>query len=161
MNKQVIVNIATQELTVLESDKPLFKCPASTAANGPGNKLGSYCTPLGKHVIRAKIGAGLPIGAVLKGRRWTGEICDADSYRQDPDRDWILTRVLWLSGCQPGYNRFGDVDTMKRYVYIHGTPDAVDLTKPKSRGCVRVANQDVLKLFDMLPPATPVVITES
>ncbi len=159
MTKQVIISIAKQQLLVLDAGCEVFKCPASTAANGPGNRINSFCTPLGKHIIRAKIGKDLPAGAVLKGRRWTGELCTKDGYLQDPDKDWILTRILWLSGCEPGYNRFGDVDTMKRYVYIHGTPDQVDLTKPRSHGCVRVANADIIKLFDLLPPGTPVTIT--
>lgn len=159
MTKQVIISIAKQQLLVLDDGHEVFKCPASTAANGPGNRINSFCTPLGKHIIRAKIGKDLPAGAVLKGRRWTGELCTKESYLQEPDKDWILTRILWLSGCEPGYNRFGDVDTMKRYVYIHGTPDQVDLTKPRSHGCVRVANADIIKLFDLLPPGTPVTIT--
>lgn len=158
MVKQVIINITKQELLVEDDGKEIFKCPASTAANGPGNKLNSFCTPLGKHIIRAKIGKGLPAGAVFKGRRWTGELCDKGSYLKEPDKDWILTRILWLSGCEPGHNRFGDVDTMKRYIYIHGSPDEVDLTKPQSQGCVRVSNENVIKLFDILPVATAVNI---
>lgn len=159
MGKQVIINLAKQELRVLDGGSPYFNCSASTATNGPGNRLNSFCTPLGKHIIRAKIGADLPSGAVLKGRRWTGEICTHANYLSAPDKDWILTRILWLSGCQPGYNRLGEVDTMQRYIYIHGSPAEVDLTQPNSHGCVRVSNADVIKLFEMLPIATPVTIT--
>ncbi|MBE8183120.1 MAG: L,D-transpeptidase [Candidatus Portiera sp.] len=158
MVKQVIINLAKQELCVLDADELYFKCQASTAAKGPGNRINSFCTPLGKHIIRAKIGDGLPIGSVLKGRRATGKLCTKDSYLREPDKDWILTRILWLSGCQPGYNRLGEVDTMQRYIYIHGSPNEVDLTQPQSQGCVRVANDDVIKLFDLLPVATPVEI---
>ena len=158
MPKQISINIALQDLSVLSDGKLIYHCQASTAANGAGNKMNSFCTPLGEHVIRAKIGANLPAGAVLVGRRWTGEICDAELYNKSPERDWILTRILWLSGCQAGYNRFGEVDTMKRYIYIHGSPAQVDLSVPNSRGCIRVSNEDVIALFDMLDAGTSVNI---
>lgn len=158
MTKQVIVNIANQTLYVLSNGKQLYNCQVSTAAKGVGNKINSFCTPLGKHIIRAKIGANLPIGAVFKGRRWNKEVCTAELYNKFPGRDWILTRILWLSGCEFGYNRLGDVDTMKRYIYIHGSPPEANLEIPNSRGCIRVSNQDAILLFDMLEVRTMVNI---
>lgn len=158
MEKRVIITIAKQKLAVVQDGNRLFRCNASTALKGPGNEMNSFCTPLGKHIIRAKIGADLPEGAVLKGRRWTKEICDAKVYKADPERDWILTRILWLSGCELGHNRLREVDTMRRYIYIHGAPDTIDLTKPESSGCIRVSNQDIIKLFNLLPVGTPVEI---
>ena len=158
MSAETLINVARQTLTVRRDGKDLFECRISSAANGTGNKLNSFCTPLGKHIIRAKVGEGLPAGAVLRGRRWTGDICDENAYNSDPDRDWILTRILWLSGCELGHNRLGDVDTMKRYIYIHGAPQQVDLGKPQSRGCIRVSNEDVLRLFELLPVQSPVNI---
>jgi lipoprotein-anchoring transpeptidase ErfK/SrfK len=130
----------------------------STAKNGPREKNGSFCTPRGSHIVRAKIGAGQPLGAVFVRRRATGEVWTAALHEQYPGRDWILTRILWLSGCEPGRNRLGDVDTMRRYIYIHGSPDTAEMGKPGSIGCIRMRNRDIVELFDRVPPYTPVQI---
>ena len=119
---------------------------------------GSYCTPLGAHIIRAKIGAGLPENTVFVGRRPTGELYTPELSEQFPKRDWILTRILWLSGCEVGFNRLGDVDTMRRYIYIHGSPDSVHMGEPGSIGCIRMRNADIVELFDLVPAGTPVNI---
>ncbi|MCB1977403.1 MAG: L,D-transpeptidase, partial [Nitrosomonas sp.] len=131
----------------------------SSARNGTGQQQGSFRTPLGRHIIRAKIGAGQPVNTVFIRRRPTGEIYTPELGRQFPKRDWILTRILWLSGCEPGYNRLGPVDTMRRYIYIHGTPDSVEMGKPGSIGCIRVANHDLLTLFEKVPVGTEVDIS--
>jgi lipoprotein-anchoring transpeptidase ErfK/SrfK len=120
----------------------------SSSRHGAGERNGSFCTPRGRHVIRAKIGAGQPVNTVFVRRRPTGEIYDADLAAQHPGRDWILTRILWLSGCEVGFNRLGNVDTMRRYIYIHGTPDGVVLGQPGSIGCIRMNNNDLLDLFE-------------
>ena len=130
----------------------------STSSRGPGEKNGSLCTPRGRHIVRAKIGAGQPLGAVFARRRPTGEVWTPALHAKYPGRDWILTRILWLSGCEPGRNRLGDVDTMRRYIYIHGTPDSAELGKPGSIGCIRMRNKDVAELFELVPPYTPVEI---
>jgi lipoprotein-anchoring transpeptidase ErfK/SrfK len=130
----------------------------STSKRGPGEKNGSLCTPRGRHIVRAKIGAGLPLGAVFVRRRPTGEVWTPGLHAQYPGRDWILTRILWLSGCEPGRNRLGDVDTMRRYIYIHGTPDTAEMGKPGSIGCIRMRNRDVAELFDLVPAYTPVEV---
>lgn len=132
----------------------------STAVNGAGEREGSHCTPRGRHRIRARIGAGATIGAVFKGRRPTGEVYSKALAASHPRRDWILTRILWLCGCQPGINRFGAVDTMRRYIYIHGAPDNARMGYPGSIGCVRMRNADVVDLFDRVPAGTPVMIHE-
>ena len=132
--------------------------PVSTAANGPGEQEGSECTPRGNHVIRAKIGAGVASGAVFVARRPTGERYTPALGAAHPDRDWILTRILWLSGVEPGRNRLGRVDTMRRYIYIHGCPDDVDIATPGSHGCIRMRNEDVIDLFDRVEAGTRVVI---
>ena len=132
--------------------------PVSTAANGPGELEGSECTPRGRHVIRARIGAGAAPGTVFVGRRPTGERYTPALRAAYPDRDWILTRILWLSGTEPGRNRLGRVDTMRRYIYIHGCPDDVDMTTPGSHGCIRMRNDDVIDLFDRVEAGTKVVI---
>ena len=132
--------------------------PVSTAANGPGEREGSECTPRGRHVIRAKIGAGAAPGTVFVGRRPTGECYTAALGAAHPGRDWILTRILWLSGTEPGRNRLGRVDTMRRYIYVHGCPDDVDITTPGSHGCIRMRNDDVVDLFDRVDVGTRVLI---
>jgi L,D-transpeptidase YbiS len=132
--------------------------PVSTAKNGLGEKNGSFCTPRGRHIVRAKIGAGQPMNAVFVRRRPTGEVWTPELHARYPGRDWMLTRILWLSGKQPGFNRLGDVDTMRRVIYIHGTHDFAELGKPGSHGCIRMKNEDIAELFDLVPPYTPVEI---
>lgn len=158
MTLRIEVGIPEQRLDLLDGDTRIRSYAVSTAANGPGEHAGSYCTPRGRHRIRAKIGAGLQPGSVLRGRRPTGEVCDAAAWHAAPDRDWILTRILWLCGEEPGFNRGGEVDTFRRYVYIHGTPDEVVLGRPGSRGCIRMRNRDVMEIFDLVTAGTPVLI---
>ncbi|HZQ74515.1 MAG TPA: L,D-transpeptidase [Burkholderiales bacterium] len=130
----------------------------STAKRGAGEKNGSLCTPRGRHLVRAKIGAGQPLNTVFVRRRPTGEVWTPELHARYPGRDWILTRILWLSGCEPGRNRLGDVDTMRRYIYIHGSPDIAEMGKPGSIGCVRMRNADIVELFERVPPYTAVDI---
>jgi len=125
-----------------------------------GERYGSYCTPRGKHIVRAKIGANLPINTVFVERRPTGEIYGPELAGRFPGRDWILTRILWLSGCEPGFNRMGRVDTMRRAIYIHGSPDHAEMGKPGSHGCIRMRNADVIELFNLVPIRTLVEISE-
>jgi lipoprotein-anchoring transpeptidase ErfK/SrfK len=134
--------------------------PVSTSKRGLGEKNGSLRTPRGRHIVRAKIGAGQPLGAVFVRRRPTGEVWTPELHAQYPGRDWILTRILWLSGCEPGRNRLGDVDTMRRYIYIHGSPDSAEMGTPGSIGCIRMRNRDIAELFELVPPYTAVDIKE-
>lgn len=157
----IYVNIADQILVYRRGMQVLFECAVSTAANGAGEYNGSECTPRGWHYVRARIGEGQAVNTVFTGRRPTGEIYSAGMRQQFPQRDWILTRILWLSGLEPGFNRLGPVDTMRRYIYIHGCPDEDDFTRPSSHGCIKLHNPDMLALFDRVSVGTPVLITES
>lgn len=157
---RIEIDLARQRLTLLRPGLPSRAWTVSTARKGPGERQGSEQTPRGRHVVRARIGAGLPQGAVLVGRRPTGETWSPALAREQPGRDWILTRILWLSGLEPGRNRLGEVDTMRRYIYIHGTPDLEPLGTPASHGCIRMRNADVIELFDLVPVGTEVLITE-
>jgi L,D-transpeptidase YbiS len=157
---KIKVNITAQTLELLDnSGDTLRRYPVSTALHGAGEEANSNCTPRGNHVIRAKIGAGQPANTVFVRRRPTGEIYTPQLGAQYPGRDWILTRILWLSGCEPGYNRLGACDTMQRYIYIHGTPDEREMGKPASHGCVSMRNADLLELFELVSAGTMVHIS--
>jgi L,D-transpeptidase YbiS len=155
---KIEVSLANQSLRLLDGERCLRQYSVSTARNGAGERAGSNCTPRGRHVVRAKIGQDAAVNTVFVGRRPTGEIYSAALAAQFPDRDWILTRILWLSGCEPGFNRLGNVDTMRRYIYIHGSPDATRMGAPGSIGCIRMRNADIVELFELVPPRTPVAI---
>lgn len=158
----ILINIARQSLELKDgSGKTLRSYAVSTAKNGAGERNGSFCTPRGHHIVRAKIGSGAPLNTVFVGRRPSGERYTPQLGAQFPERDWILTRILWLSGCEPGFNRLGDVDTMRRYIYIHGSPDSVAMGAPGSIGCIRMRNNDIVELFGLVEPGTPVRIVES
>jgi lipoprotein-anchoring transpeptidase ErfK/SrfK len=156
---RIAVSIPDQTLDVFgDDDQHVRRYLVSTAAKGAGEQNGSYCTPRGRHLIRAKVGAGATANTVFVRRRPTGEIWTPALAAAFPGRDWILTRILWLSGCEPSRNRLGCVDTMRRYIYIHGSPDTVPMGTPGSIGCIRMRNDDIVELFDLVPAYTPVEI---
>lgn len=155
------IDLGRQRLSLFGDDGACIRrYPVSTALNGPGERQDSGCTPRGRHVVRARIGAGAPSGAVFRGRRPTGEIWTPEFALAHPGRDWILSRILWLSGCEPGWNRLGRVDSMRRYIYIHGTGDDQPMGVARSHGCVRMRNRDVIELFDLVPVGVVVLIEE-
>lgn len=154
------VALDTQTLQLFEGDRLVHRYSVSTALKGAGEEQGSQCTPRGLHYIRACIGPGLPLGAVLVGRRPTGEIYTPALAARFPQRDWILTRILWLCGLEPGRNRLGSVDSMRRFIYIHGTPDEQPMGVPASHGCIRMRNRDVAELFARVSAGVQVLIQE-
>lgn len=158
MIRRVVVDLAGQTLRLLENDAVAHEYLVSTSKHGAGELIDSYRTPRGRHVVRAKIGAGCPLGTVFVGRRPTGEVYSDTLARAHPERDWILTRILWLCGTEPGRNRFGAVDTMRRYIYIHGTPATDRMGVPGSIGCIRMRNVEIAALFDLVEPGTVVEI---
>ncbi len=158
---RIRVSIPAQSLELREDDGRLLRrYPVSTAKNGAGEQRGSNRTPRGRHIVRAKIGAAQPENTVFVRRRPTGESWSPEFAAANPGRDWILTRILWLSGSEPGVNRGGEVDTMRRYIYLHGSPDAAEMGVPGSIGCVRMRNRDIVELFELVPAYTPVDIVE-
>ena len=157
---RIEISIPEQSLALIDNGRELRRYVVSTSRNGPGERQGSFCTPRGEHTVRAKIGAGQPLNTVFVRRRPSGEIWTRELAERFPGRDWILTRILWLSGCEPGRNRMGEVDTMRRYIYIHGSPDAIEMGKPRSIGCIRMRNRDILELFELVPARTQVSIAE-
>ena len=156
---RIEVNVPSQTLIVHDPrGQEIMRFRVATARNGVGERLGSEQTPRGEHYIRAKIGAGQPANAVFISRRPTGETYSPALRTAFPERDWILTRILWLCGLERGKNRLGKVDTMRRYIYIHGCPDDDPMGSPSSRGCVKMRNGDIIRLFDRVPVGTRVTI---
>lgn len=161
MSKHIIVSISQQTLSLYSDNSLVKRYVISTALNGTGEENNSGKTPRGKHIIRAKIGEGAPSKAVFVGRRFTGEIYSPELESQFPERDWILSRILWLSGTEVGFNRSGNVDSMRRYIYIHGTNEESRLGTACSHGCIRMANQDVIELFDLVEPGISIEINKA
>lgn len=157
---RIDIDLTRQTLQLRDGDRVVADYVVSTGGNGIGEINGSGCTPRGRHIVRAKIGAGVPAGSVMVRRRPTGEIWTPELHEKFPKRDWILTRILWLSGTELGRNRLGCVDTFRRYIYLHGTPDITRLGVPGSKGCVRMRNADIIELFDRIPVGTKVNIHE-
>ena len=156
---RILISVPQQSLELYGDDGKLLKrYSVSTSRYGVGEINGSNKTPRGRHIVRAKIGAGQPANTVFRGRRPTGEIWSPELGDKHPGRDWMLTRLLWLSGREPGFNRLGKVDSMRRYIYIHGSPDTAEMGKPGSIGCIRMRNADVIELFDLTPVGTIVDI---
>ena len=159
---RIRISLPNQRLALLDDGgKLLFSYAVSTSKNGSGELKDSFCTPRGRHIIRAKIGAGAAENTVFVGRRPTGEFYTAELGARHPGRDWMLTRILWLSGCERGFNRLGKVDTMQRFIYIHGSPDSAAMGEPGSIGCIRMRNREIVELFDAVAPGTPVEILDS
>ena len=154
------INPASQVMTLVKADGNTQSWKVSTSKHGLGQKQGSFQTPTGLHYVRAKIGDGLTVGSVLKGRRATGQIISSVD-EIDVSKDWITTRILWLCGLEKGHNRGGDVDSMARYIYIHGTPFVDQLGTPASIGCIRMADNDVIELFDQVDAGITVNIVGS
>ncbi len=155
------VNLTSQTLTLMSGETMVKQYPVSTAKNGPGETLDSECTPTGKHIIAEKIGAGCEVNTVFVGRKPTGEKYNLKMKQEGPDRDWILTRILWLSGSEPGVNQGGNVDSYNRYIYIHGSPDDVKMGAPGSRGCIRMRNSNIVELFNKVEAGIELMIFES
>jgi len=158
VTKRIRVSLSGQRLWLEEGGRVFGDWPVSTAANGPGEGNGSGCTPRGRHRVRLRIGADCPLNAVFVGRRFTGEIYSPELAAAHPGRDWILTRILWLGGTESGRNRGGDCDTLRRFIYIHGTPDTEPMGVPASHGCIRMRNADLVALFEAVTVGTPVDI---
>ena len=160
MKSLIVVNLENQRLQLHKDNVVVMDVAIATAKNGPGEQRGSECTPRGWHQVRAMIGGDAEPNTVFVGRRRTGELYSPKLRQAFPDRDWILTRILWLSGLEPGKNRLGSVDTMQRYIYIHGCPDDDVMGIPSSHGCVKMRNADVIALYDAVSPGVRVFITE-
>ncbi|MBX7256228.1 MAG: L,D-transpeptidase [Candidatus Hydrogenedentes bacterium] len=154
----VWVSVDEQMLRVIDGDAIVWQVSCATATRGTGSKKDSLKTPLGWHSIKRKIGAGAPWGQVFRSAKAVNEIWKpGDSTKED----LVLTRLLWLTGEEPGKNKGGDVDSFDRCIYIHGTNDEERIGTPSSHGCIRLRNDDVIVFFDMIPEGTMVLITEN
>ena len=160
MTINIKISVSRQQLELYDDAELLCSYTIATAKNGVGEIKGSEKTPRGRHKIRAKIGQGAAADTVFVGRRPTGEIFAPGMREQFPRRDWILTRIMWLSGLEPSFNRLGQVDTMRRYIYIHGCPDEDKMGIPSSHGCIKMRNSEIIELFDRVPVGACVLIEE-
>ena len=160
MSYEILVDIPSQRLFLKKANEITKVYEVSTAKNGAGEEYGSEKTPRGWHIVRAKIGQGMPANTVFVSRRPTQEMYSDDLLKKYPGRDWILTRIFWLSGLEKGKNRLGKCDTMRRYIYIHGSPDSKPMGIPSSKGCVNMRNCDIIELFDLVPVGTKVLIRD-
>lgn len=160
MDQVIDIDISEQRLRLKQGERTLLDAPVSTGLKGAGEIMDSECTPRGWHVVCEKIGDGAPMNTVFVGRRPTGELYSPDLRQEHPDRDWILTRILWLSGTESGRNYQGNVDSRERYIYIHGCPADVGIGAPGSRGCIRMRNEQIMELFNQVQVGTRVYIHE-
>lgn len=156
--RRIVIHLSGQRLDLFEAEKCIRSYSVSTAKNGAGQGAGTERTPLGRHVIQSKIGTGCAENTVFVGRKPTGELYSPDLAQAEPDRDWVLTRVLWLSGTEEGFNLGGDTDTHSRFIYVHGCPDSEPMGIPLSHGCIRMHNADVIELYDLVEPGNQVHI---
>ncbi len=159
-NQYVIIDISDQILFLFENDTCILKFPISSSKYGIGNQSGSNKTPLGLHSIARKIGAKVPFGGIIKGRKFTREIAEIYTNETDTPKDVITSRILWLKGLEEGINKGDKIDSYNRYIYIHGTNEEGLIGKPSSHGCIRMKNSDVIKLFNMVSINMPVYISE-
>lgn len=150
MTSHIEISLQEQKLWLKNGDQILHEFSISTAKNGAGELMGSECTPQGLHEVAEKIGEDVPVNTVFVGRQMTGEIYTLELRDTNPERDWILTRILRLKGCEPGKNKGGQCDTYDRFIYIHGTPDDVEMGSPGSNGCIRMRNKDVILLYSQV-----------
>jgi L,D-transpeptidase YbiS len=160
LERTIRIELDRQMLSLYLGKELVKSYSISTSKDGPGEEFGSGCTPRGRHRIKIKIGDGLPENSVFVGRRPTGEIYTPELAENNPDRDWILTRIIWLTGLEPGCNRGGGNDTLRRFIYIHGCPDSEPMGTPASHGCIRMRNRDLLELFGQVDTDTLVEIVE-
>lgn len=154
----IVVDVSMQKLSLYEGLKELHSYSISTSAYGTGSQAGSMKTPLGLHRVKRKIGARAATGTIFKGRVDTGRIARIHLEPEHTGDDFVTSRILWLDGMEPGENSGGDVDSYRRYIYIHGTHEEGLIGQPASHGCIRMRNADVIELFDLVPEKTPVWI---
>ncbi len=160
MDQVIDIDISKQRLKLRAGERTLLDAPVSTGLRGAGEVMDSERTPRGWHVVCEKIGEGAPMNTVFVGRRPTGELYTPELREKHPGRDWILTRILWLSGTETGRNLNGNVDSRERYIYIHGCPADVGVGAPGSRGCIRMRNEQIIELFNRVKVGTRVYIHE-
>ena len=156
--KRIVIDTATQRLTLYQDGRPVCCYPCSTSRYGTGGAQGSNRTPLGRHVIAEKYGQDVPLGGVFSSRRYTGQIVPPNRTAIPSGQDLITTRILRLRGLEEGVNRGGTVDSYRRYIYIHGTPEEGLVGTPASHGCIRMTNAGIAELYALVDTGTEVEI---
>ena len=157
-NNEIIVDISEQRLYLYNNDNLVQSFPVSTSKYGEGQIENSFKTPLGLHEIKEKIGAKAPINTIFTARENTNKIAEIQINPNDTEYDFVTSRILWLDGLENGINRGVGVDSYSRYIYIHGTHEEGLIGQKASHGCIRMFNNDVIELFDMVSEGTKVQI---
>jgi len=157
IDKVILICIKEQKLMLIQDNFKIAEYPISTSKFGLGNKIGSNMTPLGYHVIKEKIGDNIPKDSIYKDGKFTGEIATINN-KNSLDGDLITTRIIKLDGLQKGINQGGDIDSFKREIWIHGTPEEYHIGTPASHGCIRMKNDDIISLFNSIEIGTPIKI---
>lgn len=158
MNTYIYVGIKRQKLYLIQNGKLIHEFEVSTAKNGAGCEKGSQKTPIGLHEIRRKIGDNVPLAGQFNFKKHNGEIADINLSDSPTEEDYILTRILTLRGLEEGINKGEGIDSYERAIYIHGTADEGLIGKPASHGCVRMKNEEIIKLYDLIEENTKVVM---
>ena len=159
LNAEILVDIGQQRLFLLDSRGDLIiSYPISSSSYGEGQIENSFKTPLGNHIIKEKIGADASKNIIFKERINTGRFAEIYHNDYDSEDDHVTSRILWLEGTEEGFNKGGNVDSFYRYIYIHGTPEEGLIGEKASHGCIRMFNQDVIELFNLVEKGTKVNI---
>lgn len=157
-NKSIEIDISQQRLYVYEDKSILASYPISSSSFGEGQIVNSYKTPLGKHKILTKIGTNVEKNTIFVSRENMNQVAEIVHERHNNENDYVTSRILWLDGLEEGHNKGGNVDSFKRYIYIHGTHEEGLIGEKASHGCIRMFNNDVIELFSYIPEETEVNI---
>ena len=155
---EIVVDISEQRLFIIDNDLVKESFPVSTSKYGEGEEENSYKTPLGKHEIKEKVGEGAPINTIFVARLDTKKESEIITLPQDTEDDHVTSRILWLDGLEEGVNKGPGVDSYNRYIYIHGTHEEGLIGMKASHGCIRMFNNDVIYLYDIVKKGTKVYI---
>ncbi len=158
LSEFLYVGIRRQRMYYFKNNQIVSSYPISTSSKGAGNLMGSYKTPTGLHQIAEKIGGNAPLGTLFINKKNTGKVVPVNKSEISIKKDEITSRVLSLKGLQQGINKGKKYDTFSRGIYIHGTSDEASIGRPSSHGCVRMKNDDIMELFDLLSVGTKVVL---